>query len=305
MKMKLAILALLGLCPLWGRAAGLPQLINYQGYLTGSNGKALETGDCALEFRIYTNATTGSAVWGPQVFDGAPGQGHGAKLSVVQGYFNAVLGPADTNGVSVLSAFTNAATWIGVSTNGVPVGQRGQVLSMPYAGLAGGVANKQVTQGMLADRQTGTNVVGVGGVALSEECVSDEGTNLNTWDYVSDLTVTIETTGRPVRVELVSAYKGNSSSVEGYTTGTSHYVDVRFQIERQTAIPVSSQIVASYRYCMQDDGDDGEALVVTPGTLSHLDTPPAGTHSYRLKAKAGNTDMLWRVREVRLVAYEL
>ena len=60
-------------------AQSVPALINYQGQLTQAGGKPLPTADYALTFSIYDAATSGNAIWGPQVFDGQAGQGHGSE----------------------------------------------------------------------------------------------------------------------------------------------------------------------------------------------------------------------------------
>ena len=89
-----------------GRTQSVPPLINYQGKLANANGVPLTTGDYPLRFRIYDAATGGSQVWGPQVFNGQTGPGFGAVVPVVQGWFNVMLGPVDTNNASIADAFS-------------------------------------------------------------------------------------------------------------------------------------------------------------------------------------------------------
>jgi hypothetical protein len=101
-------------------AQTVPALVNYQGRLANPDGTALATGDYQLTFRVYDSATnSGGLVWGPQMFDSVAGQGHGGRIPVVQGYFNVMLGPVDTNGVSLDTAFnaTNRFVEIRVGTN--------------------------------------------------------------------------------------------------------------------------------------------------------------------------------------------
>src|ERR1051325_1288466 len=83
----------------------VPPMINYQGRVLNSNGVPLVTGDYDLKFSIYDAATNGTQIWGPQIFDGQAGAGHGAKVPVVQGWFNVLLGPMDTNGAPLVGAF--------------------------------------------------------------------------------------------------------------------------------------------------------------------------------------------------------
>ena len=118
--------------------ADVPPLINYQGRLSNADGSALVTSDYALSFSVYDSAQNGSIVWGPQIFDGATGIGHGPRIPVVQGYFNTMLGPDDTNQLSLAKIFSVANRYIEikVGTNG-PILPRQQVLSTPYALNAG------------------------------------------------------------------------------------------------------------------------------------------------------------------------
>jgi hypothetical protein len=120
-------------------AQSVPALVNYQGRLTDAAGAPLATGDYSLTFRIYGSASGNDLIWGPQVFDGTTGTGKGPKIPVVQGYFNVILGPVDTNtGVSggrkILEAFTGSARFLEITVDtGAPVAPRQQILSAPYA----------------------------------------------------------------------------------------------------------------------------------------------------------------------------
>lgn len=119
-------------------AQTVPALINYQGKLVNSNGLLVSTGDYPLRFRIYDAVTNGNLIWGPQVFNGQTGPGYGPLVSVVQGWFNVILGPSDTNAVPIANAFNgpNRFMEIQLSTN-APFSPRLQVLSAPYALFAG------------------------------------------------------------------------------------------------------------------------------------------------------------------------
>jgi hypothetical protein len=119
-------------------AQTVPALINYQGKLVTSNGLPVSTGDYQLRFRIYDAATNGNLIWGPQIFNGQTGPGYGPLVPVVQGWFNVVLGPVDTNSAPIANAFNapNRYLEIRVATN-APVMPRQQILSAPYALHAG------------------------------------------------------------------------------------------------------------------------------------------------------------------------
>ena len=112
----------------------IPQLINYQGMLTNAEGQPLETKEYKLSFSIFKQPTGGEEVWGPQIFDGVYTAGHGAKVPVVRGHFNLILGPTDTEGRSITEAFQTKDAFLEVSIeNNVPITPRQQILSSPYA----------------------------------------------------------------------------------------------------------------------------------------------------------------------------
>ncbi len=123
----------------------VPPFVNYQGRLTDEQGNPLPTADYTLSFRVYAAATQGTECWGPQVFDGNPGTGHGDQVPVVQGHFNVILGPLDTRGASILDAFdpkalefpeecaASGARYIETAVDGSSILPRQQILSAPYA----------------------------------------------------------------------------------------------------------------------------------------------------------------------------
>ncbi len=117
-------------------AGAVPKLINYQGSLSDASGNPLAIGEYTLSFTIFDSPTATAAVWGPQVFDGAAGAGHGALVPVVKGYFNVILGPVDTASRSLDSAFgpNQAERYLEITVNGgAPILPRQQILSAPYA----------------------------------------------------------------------------------------------------------------------------------------------------------------------------
>lgn len=130
-------LALLATCfsgPAW--AQSVPSLVNYQGRLANPDGSPLPTADYMLTFNLYDAATNGALVWGPQVFDGAVAAGHGARIPVVQGYFNVMLGPVDASGSPrpLADAFNGASRYVEVTvSNRPPIAPRQQILTTPFA----------------------------------------------------------------------------------------------------------------------------------------------------------------------------
>lgn len=115
-------------------AQSIPNLINYQGQITSPSGSVLQTADYDLTFSIYDSAVGGSQIWGPQRFSGGSGTGFGPKVPVVDGYFNVLLGPVDTQSRSISNAFSNSVRFVElrVGTN-APITPRQQILSVPFA----------------------------------------------------------------------------------------------------------------------------------------------------------------------------
>lgn len=114
-------------------AQSVPQLVNYQGKLTDAEGTALPTGDYTITISIFREPAGGTAVWGPHMFDGQAGEGHGARVPIVQGFFNVVLGPKDTAGRDIIAAFATKDAYIEVTVeDGTPITPRQQILATPY-----------------------------------------------------------------------------------------------------------------------------------------------------------------------------
>jgi len=105
----------------------VPQLINYQGRLTGADGKELPTADYKLSINLYsdpTATTTSAKVWGPQTFNVPVGKGH----------FNVILGPVDEHDAKIQDAFTTSSIYLEVTVNDTSIIKpRQQVLSTPFA----------------------------------------------------------------------------------------------------------------------------------------------------------------------------
>jgi hypothetical protein len=115
-------------------AQSVPEYVNYQGLLKAADGSPLATGNYTIEFNIYDQANGGTKVWGPFLFDGIVGNGHGPLVPVVNGGFNVIIGSRDTSGVSVADAFSSPNRFIEIKVNGgAPILPRQQFLSTAYA----------------------------------------------------------------------------------------------------------------------------------------------------------------------------
>lgn len=122
-----------------GQAQGvLPDTMNYQGTLLDSAGDPVADGDYDVEFRIFSQATGGTAVWGPHEFDGTAGTGHSAMVSTIDGRYNVVLGPVDSSSRSIVSVFNGSVAgsdtrYVEVTVGGTTILPRQRILSAPYA----------------------------------------------------------------------------------------------------------------------------------------------------------------------------
>jgi microcystin-dependent protein len=101
-----------------------PNLINYQGMLTGESGEPVSTGEYTIKFGIFTEPIGGTAIW-EKTYNNVP---------VVRGYFNLILGPEDDAGTMIASAFVTQDTFLEITiADGTAVAPRQQILSTPYA----------------------------------------------------------------------------------------------------------------------------------------------------------------------------
>ncbi len=114
------ILLALGMMASTGNA--IPQLINYQGYLTDDLGDPVTDGDYSLVFRIWDAETDGVQLWS---------EDHSA-VTVMRGLFNVVLGS-----YSPLTLPFDVDYWLGVQVEGEPELPRVRLTSVGYSYRAG------------------------------------------------------------------------------------------------------------------------------------------------------------------------
>ena len=159
------------------------------------------------------------------------------------------------------------------------------------------IADSAVTHAKLAARATGTSVA-AGGVAIS----ASSGTYTNstqTYSDVTNLSVTIVTTGRPVFVGLMSSGAASSSTVGGSTTSASNNPGIILKFVRDST-DISIQEINTV-----SDSSDGY-IVTPPSSFYHVDAVAAGTYTYKVQGKttsAANTSS--SVVDTKLIAYEL
>ncbi len=101
-----------------GSVEAIPELINYQGYLTDDGGNPVADGDYQLTFRIYDQEVGGVPLW----TEGYP------AVSVSGGLFNVVLG-----GVTPLTIAFDVDYWLGVQIAAEPEMPRIRLTSVGYS----------------------------------------------------------------------------------------------------------------------------------------------------------------------------
>jgi hypothetical protein len=154
------------------------------------------------------------------------------------------------------------------------------------------LTDASVTQAKLAARATGTSVA-AGGVAISSS--SGDYSIGTTEADVTNLSVTITTTGRPVQVMLISDGTANIAGV--YLNDANLEAGAEIQIYRG-ATSISKQ------WAVTNSGAGASVNAWWPGSsIQHLDTPSAGTYTYKVTAsRFGDAAKL---RYVKLIAYEI
>jgi hypothetical protein len=290
-----------------GRTESVPALINYQGRLANPDGSPLPTGDYELRFGLYDAATNGALIWGPQVFDGGMGAGRGPKIPVVQGYFNVMLGPVDTNGASLAGAFNASNRFVEVTvSNRPPILPRQQILSAPFALMAASVANGSVTLDKLASRPVGTNVP-VGGIAVSETIISLTITNASNFVAIPTLTITLATTGRPVFVGLTCGTNTNEFGVKGSHIEISDPSTGVCCIQAEILFTRNGQRIGGQVFRSDTTAPPANRNRIIPSSsVSHLDlTAPAGSNTYSVGVILNPAGARFWLVNARLVAFEL
>jgi hypothetical protein len=165
--------------------------------------------------------------------------------------------------------------------------------SLEVASNTIGVKDLGITTAKIAD----LNVTRPKLAAVGQQASASSGsfaTSAGAFVDVTNLTVTITTTGRPVYVALQSA-AGVGSSVIGATSvsGTGPYASFRILRDATT--------IAWHDVKADDSGTSGNIFV--PASIVAIDAPGAGTYTYKVQAM--NVSDSAHVEYAKLVAYEL
>jgi len=143
--------------------------------------------------------------------------------------------------------------------------------------------------------------VGKGGFAVSGSCGSFTTTS-STYVDVTNLSVQLETTGKPVELKLINNGSGRASfgiqaDFDVFTIGTAYF-----------AFRNASTVIAEYEMSFSATQNlDGLTFKLPASALSHIDAAAAGTYTYFLQAKlvSGTGGATVYVSNCVLTAYEL
>lgn len=151
-----------------------------------------------------------------------------------------------------------------------------------------------ITQADLAARTTGVTVA-AGGVAVSTVCTSyTNGTG--SFTDVTNLTVTITTTGRPVMLFLIGT-TSDGQILAACSSGSSIFTQIQF-VQGSTAL-------ANMAIAINAPGTTTPSMSIPPSSVQHIDMPVAGTYTYKMQAQVVTGTGSITVNQTQLVAYEI
>lgn len=132
--------------------------------------------------------------------------------------------------------------------------------------------------------------------ALGQQLSSSSGTfftSSNTPDDVTNLSVTITTTGRPVVLTLISDSSSNSSEIAIGNGGAVNFCNL---LILRDSTEVMNQIFGG--------NPTPELMSFPPSAIKHIDIPSAGTYTYKVQASVSvGSDV--GINYCKLIAYEL
>jgi len=164
----------------------------------------------------------------------------------------------------------------------------------PGAVQTASIASGAVTLTNLEPRQTGTNV-GIGGIAVSGSCgyVNASGSYAD----VTNLTITLATSGRPVYVALIPDGSANESFVDAGTLVTGGGGSLAVAIVRDESVTNLFLFNAG-----SPGGSGGATAGSPPSAVTTVDFPPAGVHVYKVQVK--RTSNVGDIRYCKLLGFE-
>lgn len=213
---------------------------------------------------------------------------------------------ASSNGLTLsppsalASNYTLTLPTIPSSTSFVTMDSSGNFgTSIAYPLQSAGIATQAVLQSNLAPRATGTTVA-AGGVAVSASCGNYSATA--SLAAVTNLSVTITTTGRPVMLLIVpdgntsaDSFLGGSNGIPG---GLFLFIGITAFFRGSTQLNFSS--------CAYSTQTSVPTAISFNPSLQFVDIVSAGTYTYTLQAQnQSNPGTGFLLDYLKLVAYEM
>lgn len=154
-----------------------------------------------------------------------------------------------------------------------------------------------IIQNKLALKATGASV-GAGGVAVSSLTSGNFTTSSTTFVPVTNLSVVLNTTGRPVMVMLVGDGPSGGSFVGCNTSVSSGQPRLILRFNNSTIGNIGFHVVGG-------STPSSTISIVTPASISLLDFPAAVTNTYSVSASVDSGTSTGSVGACRLIAYEI
>lgn len=151
-------------------------------------------------------------------------------------------------------------------------------------------------------RATGTTVA-AGGVAISSSSGTFTTTSL-TYVDVTNLVVTITTSGRPILLKLITDAAALGRIYNSKSQSASTTMDNQAEIQLLVGASVLTRLSVGHFYTASTSSITSEVYDVLPSSVHYLDVQSAGTYTYKLQAKRTTTDSI-SLFNLRLVAFEL
>jgi hypothetical protein len=138
------------------------------------------------------------------------------------------------------------------------------------------------------------------GQQLSASSGTFTGTAITPGESVTNLNVTITTTGRPIVIMLVPDDSGNTSSVRFRNTTESASLNLWFAITGDATATISLISLSTGAVA----GPSGWAMW-SPSCMSTVYAPAAGTYTITTKIQLNGTGTAYAVLYAKLLAYEI
>lgn len=149
-------------------------------------------------------------------------------------------------------------------------------------------------------RATGASVA-AGGVAISSSSGSFSYNTDASYVDVTNLSVTIVSSGRPIQIMVISAGTTASSSCGLFAESvvSAGHISMFLRLKRDATTVVDT--------CLQQyiPAASGVGIIVPGSAMQFIDTPAAGTYTYKMQVARGNSNSTARVNDCKLLAFEL